>query len=407
MIGLDSVGFLLLMLTLLAALPVCVVTLQLAAALFRHTEDVGDVAAVRSSRGALVVLMPAHNEAVGIADAIAAVRAQLCANDRLLIVADNCTDATASIARAAGAEVCERIDSVRRGKGYALDHGVRWLEQDQRDPPAFVAIVDADCIVEPHALERLAQRCMSSGGPVQALYLMQAPQGASLSLRVAEFAWLIKNELRPTGSAALGGPCQLMGTGMVFPWAVIRKAPLASGHLVEDMQLGLDLARGGGTPPVFCPQARVISKFPSDVAGAIAQRTRWEHGHLSVIASVGPRLLARALMRGDLKLAAMVLDLMVPPLAALLLGLSVLLAVDFAWWWRSGDQHPVAVAGLALFQLVGVVLASWWRFGRHLVSWRELLSLPLYVAGKIPIYVRVFTRRQVEWVRTKRDDRGR
>jgi hypothetical protein len=192
---------------------------------------------------------------------------------------------------------------------------------------------------------------------------------------------------------------------MAFPWALIRGAPLATGHLVEDMQLGLDLAAAGAAP-LFCPQALVSSVFPADAAGARAQRTRWEHGHLSVIARTGPRLLARALARRDAALAALALDLMVPPLAAFVLALGALLALDVVWWWLAADLRPAATAAAALALVGAGVLAAWWAEARQLVSGRELLGLPWYVAAKIPVYVRLFTKRQVEWVRTKRDDRG-
>jgi cellulose synthase/poly-beta-1,6-N-acetylglucosamine synthase-like glycosyltransferase len=280
---------------------------------------------------------------------------------------------------------------------------VRWLE---RDPPAVVVILDADCIVAPHALERVADRCLATGRPVQALYLMQAPPGAPLGMRVAEFAWIVRNQLRPLGAAILGWPCQLMGTGMAFPWPVLQRAPLASGHLVEDMQLGLDLA-AAGTAPLFCPQARVTSVFPTDAEGARAQRTRWEHGHLSVIAGVGPRMLWRGLVRRDMHLMAMALDLMVPPLASLVLVLALLLVVGAAWWRFFGDSLPFAAAAVALAGVGAAVIAAWHRAGRHIVSGRELLCLPLYVAAKLPMYARLFTKRQVEWVRTRRDGQGR
>ena len=400
----QVIGLVLLLLTALVAVPVCVLFVELAAAALRREtpQNPETTARVEPGRAAFAVLMPAHDEAVGIAAAIEAVRVQLGPRDRLLVVADNCRDATAAIARTAGAEVTERNDALRRGKGYALDHGVRWLE---RSPPAVVVIVDADCIVAPGALALLAQRCVATTRPVQALYLMHALPGSGLGLRVAAFAWVVKNKLRPIGGAALGWPCQLLGTGMAFPWALIVNAPLASGHLVEDMELGIALARAGAAP-VFCPQAFVSSVFPSDAAGALAQRTRWEHGHLSVLASTGPRLLAQALMRRDGALVALSLDLMVPPLAALALALGAALMFGAAWWGLASDVRPFALAVFA-FTLFGAgVTMAWWRGGRHLVSLRELLALPLYVAAKIPMYVRLFTKRQVEWVRTKRDDTG-
>jgi cellulose synthase/poly-beta-1,6-N-acetylglucosamine synthase-like glycosyltransferase len=397
----EAVGLALLLLTLLAAVPAGLFCTQVLAGVRSARRAERHPVETEGSRPPFAVLMPAHDEAVGIGAAIAAVLAQMRGADRLLVVADTCTDATAAVARAAGAEVTERTDPHRRGKGYALDHGVRWLE---RAPPSVVVIVDADCIVGEQALERLVQRSLATRRPVQALYLMHALPGAPLGQRIAEFAWRVKNRLRPLGSAAFGWPCQLMGTGMAFPWALIQSAPLATGHLVEDMQLGLDLA-AAGTPPLFCPQALVTSVFPSDAQGAQSQRTRWEHGHLSVLASVGPRLLGQALKRREPALAAMALDLMIPPLAALVMGVSLLLGIDATWWGWASDMRAFSVSALAMLALVVGVMTAWWSDGRRSISPRELLGLPGYIAAKIPVYVRLFTKRQIEWVRTKRDDR--
>jgi cellulose synthase/poly-beta-1,6-N-acetylglucosamine synthase-like glycosyltransferase len=392
----------LLLLALVAVLPAVILFAEVAAAVSRPPRSApGASAGARTAR--LAVLMPAHDEAAGIAATIGSVLPQLGPRDRLVVVADNCADDTAGLARAAGAEVLERHDPQRRGKGYALDFGVRWLE---RDAPELVVMVDADCLLASQALERLATRCVSSARPVQALYLMNAPSGASMGQRIAAFAWLVKNKLRPLGAAAFGWPCQLMGTGMAFPWPLIREAHLASSHLVEDMQLGLDLAEAGAAP-LFCPDALVTSTFPLDRDGSRSQRTRWEHGHLSVIAGVAPRLLGRALARRDGLLAAMVLDLIVPPLAALVLLTVALGLLEGVWWVLGGSAWPLVLSTAGLGLLVVAVALAWRREGRAIVSLPELLGLPLYVAGKIPLYLRLLTRRQVEWVRTKRDERSR
>src|SRR5262249_28274109 len=147
---------------------------------------------------------------------------QLAPGDRVLVVADNCADDTAAVAAAAGAEVVQRRDPMCRGKGYALDFGVRHLAQD---PPDVVIVVDADCAVAPGALARLASECSAGGRPVQALYLMHAPPGAGLRTRIAAFAWIVKNKVRPLGGQRAGWPCLLMGTGMAFGWMQLAGAP--------------------------------------------------------------------------------------------------------------------------------------------------------------------------------------
>lgn len=395
---LAAIELLSLTLAVTSLVPSSVLLVQIAFAL--RVSSIPLVGALRCAPDArFAVLMPAHDEAAGIAPPIRAVLAQLRARDRLLVVADNCSDDTASVARALGAEVTERFDATRRGKGFALDHGVRRLAAD---PPDAVIVVDADCVIGPNALERLVEASLRLGRPVQALYLMRTPASSPLSTRIAAFAWAVRNQLRPAGADAMGWPCQLMGTGMVFPWELLRAAPLASGNLVEDLQLGLDLA-SKGRPPKFCADVSVSSEFPSDAAGMRAQRTRWEHGHLSIMGGALPRHVWRAVRTRNGPLLAMALDLAVPPLAALVLLLGVLLASCATLWLAGGSFWPFAVAGLSMTLLTAGVLVAWAGHARHLISGGELLALPWYVIRKIPLYVQLFTRRQVEWVRTKRN----
>ncbi len=351
------------------------------------------------ARPSIAVLMPAHDEAGGIADSIRVLLSQLGPKDRLLVVADNCGDETAAVARASGAEVTIRVDPARRGKGYALDHGLRHLAAA---PPEIVVIVDADCIVAANALDLLTRECARAQRPVQALYLMHAPAGAGLRQRIAEFAWSVRNRVRPLGSHRLGFPCQLMGTGMAFPWPLICTASLASGSIVEDMQLGLDLA-AGGVPPRFCPAALVTSTFPQTSEGSLAQRTRWEHGHLAMIGSNAVPLLWRGLAQRRLDLVAMALDLCVPPLAALVLLMTGLALAGALLAAFGGALLPLALAVVGLMLTMLATALAWQQVGRPILSWLELLSAPGYALAKIPIYLRVVTARQRDWIRTRRD----
>ena len=350
-------------------------------------------------RPKVAVLMPAHDEATGIRQSLENLRPQLLPGDRLVVVADNCSDDTAAIAAAAGAEVIERRDPTRRGKGFALDFGVRHLE---RSPPEVVIIADADCSFSAGSIDILARECLTRGRPIQGLYLMQSPEGAGTRTRVAQFAWLVKNLVRPTGYLALALPCHLMGTGMAFPWACIRSAQLATGHIVEDMQLGLDLARAGEAAH-FCPDVLITSFFPQTDDGIRSQRTRWEHGHLGLIVAEAPRLLLSGLRNANVGAIALALDLMVPPLAlfVMLAGLNVIL--DGAFALLGGRSAPLALASATLALLGISVLLAWVRYGQHIISLYDLASAPVYALRKVPIYIGFLLSRQLDWVRSKRD----
>jgi cellulose synthase/poly-beta-1,6-N-acetylglucosamine synthase-like glycosyltransferase len=138
---LALINLLLVVFALVLLVPAGVLLLQMLSAWPMRTAAADVAGLLPSPRPRLAVLMPAHNESAGIVPAIEAVNEQLQPGDRLLVVADNCSDDTARVAAAAGAQVAERTDPQCRGKGYALDFGVRRLEAD---PPEVVVIIDAD-----------------------------------------------------------------------------------------------------------------------------------------------------------------------------------------------------------------------------------------------------------------------
>ncbi len=386
---------LLCLLALAALLPVSVLFVQVLMALpaYRPREM------PTGRRPTVAIVIPAHNEALVIGDTLSTITPQLVTGDRLLVVADNCSDDTARIAAEAGAEVLERTDRERRGKGYALDFGVRHLE---RNPPEVVLIIDADCEVEGGAIERLARLCLETDRPVQGLDLMHSRGGAGVKTRIAEFAWVLKNQVRPLGYHRLGLPCQLMGTGMAFPWSGISTAALASGHIVEDLMLGINLTRSG-KPPLFCPEAIVASFFPGSAEGLQGQRTRWEHGHLGMILGAVPRLFGEAIAHGNVKLMALVFDLCVPPLALLMALILAVFAGSAVFLVATNLTLPLWLATASLVILGFSVLLTWVRYGREVISLSSLAYAPIYALWKIPLYLRFLVKRQVEWVRSRRD----
>src|ERR1700733_695431 len=125
----------------------------------------------------VAVIVPAHNESVGISPTIEDIKRQLSPGDRLLVIADNCSDDTAAVAAAAGAEVIARDDLEKIGKGYALGFGVSHLSID---PPDFAVFIDADCRLQSDAIGRLREICSELQRPVQACFLMKAAENSPI-----------------------------------------------------------------------------------------------------------------------------------------------------------------------------------------------------------------------------------
>jgi cellulose synthase/poly-beta-1,6-N-acetylglucosamine synthase-like glycosyltransferase len=353
----------------------------------------------QTTRARVGVLIPAHDEEVALPAMVPNVRRQLRVGDRLLVVADNCSDDTAVLAERLGAEVTVRTDPARRGKGFALDHGVRHFAVDA---PEIVIVIDADCAVSDFAIDRLAETCLGMNRPVQALYLMLSGPGASQVTRLREFAWRVKNEIRPRGLRSLGLPCHLMGTGMAFPWELIARANLATGALVEDLKLGLELAAEGSSP-TFCPAAVVTSEFPATDEGSRTQQRRWEQGHLGVIAGEIPRLLLSAIRRRNRDLLVLALDAAVPPLSLLAMMVFSFLVLG-AGAWRLGMGSAAFVISLTAF--LGLIVATsvcWLKVGQDLLPPSSAFTIAGAFFRKLPFYWRILIRRdRGGWIRTDR-----
>jgi hypothetical protein len=347
----------------------------------------------------IAVLIPAHNESSGIIDTLNSIKPQLKSADRLLVVADNCSDDTANVVLDNGVEVIERNDLKNRGKGFALDFGIRHLS---KNPVEVVVIIDADCIVEANGLNSIAKYALQHARPVQSVYLMYA-KAPNLKSKIAEFAWCVKNLVRPLGYARLGLPCQLMGTGMAFPWSTISNTDLANGNIVEDMKLGIDLCIAG-TSPLFYSNTKVISYFPLASEVQSGQRTRWEHGHLAMILSEAPRLFTQGIAKGDKNLLAMAFDLSVPPLAllvTLLFGYAAATGIVLMLYDAGYFAFQVALFGCVLLSVA--IAIAWSGWGRNIIPFSSMLLVPVYVISKIPHYAKFIFKRQKSWNKTERD----
>lgn len=353
-------------------------------------------------RPALAVVVPAHDEELVIGATARSLLAQLAPADRLLVVADNCTDQTAALARDAGAAVVERSDAARRGKGYALAHAVAYLS---REPPEVMVVVDADCTLDPGSLDHLAGQAAASGRPTQARNVVVPSEDAGSLDTLAAFAFLVKNVVRPSGLARLGLPCALTGTGMALPWPTVQGAALETGALAEDLQVGVDLALAGYLP-LFCREALVTSPMPAQRAARDSQHRRWEHGHLATLLSRVPRLLGAAARQRRPALLAVALDLCVPPLSLLVLAWMAAGAAALTLGTLGGSWVPAALLGVAGSLLLLAIALAWVSQGRRVLPLSTLLVAPFYMLRKVPLYASFFTgRRQREWVRTARERR--
>lgn len=356
--------------------------------------------------GRLCVLVPAHDEAAGIAQTLAALEAVSAPGTEILVVADNCRDDTAAIARAAGAEVVERHDPSRRGKGYALACGRDHLAGRPGGPPDVVVVLDADCRLLPASLERLGATALAEEVPVQAVNLILADLSAPPMVQISSFAMVVKNLYRSRGMQRLGGAALLTGTGMAFPWKHIAAADLATGALAEDLALGIELTRKGHVPQLV-PEAGVRSPAAA-MKDALAQRRRWEHGFLDSVRAQALPLVLGGMRRRSLAEVLLGLHLLVPPLAMLVLISALFLVPAVLATLLGGTRGPLILMTIALALAALAITLAWVGEGRRYLRLSAVARAPLYILWKLPIYVGFLRNSRAEWQRTPRPaDNGR
>ena len=345
----------------------------------------------------VVVVIPAHDEALAIADTVQSVFLASPSPPLVLVVADNCSDETAELARAAGAIVVERNDPARRGKGHALAFARDSLAEA---PPAAVFILDADCRIQRGSPALAAGEAIARGEPVQSRNLLSAPADAPPLVRLSNFAFLLKNLVRARGTYRLGGGVTLFGTGMAFPWSVFAGADLATSEAVEDLKLSVELAMEG--KKVHLSEATQVTSPAASAAGTVGQRRRWEHGFLANASKTALPLLMNGARLRSRHLAVLGAHLLVPPLALLFLvsSFGLLLAlVGILWGLTPG---PAIVLLVGLICAVAAVTLAWYREGRLILGAQVFLRAPVYILWKMPLYIGFFFARQTDWNRTER-----
>ena len=352
-----------------------------------------------STRWRFDIVVPAHDEEAGLGATLASLQALDYPREqlRIVVVADNCTDRTAAIARAAGVTVLERVNDTLRGKGYALAHAFAWSAADQFADA--VVVIDADSTVSTGFLREMAAQLEAGADAVQADYRVRNAE-ASWRTQLMELAFTLHHTVRSLGRARLGESCGLRGNGMTFRHTTLARVPYAAFSVVEDIEYGIMLGMAG-VRVAYAPDAEVRGDMPeSGGEAARTQRERWEVGRRALRAKwTGP--LWRVAWRPQPYAADLLADLLVPPLAVV--GVTVLAGLVLA--------AVAAIAGVSQWGLVPWVLSSLALVvyivqgirltGNPAAAVRALLRAPIYVVWKL-LGRRGRAAEQGEWVRTAR-----
>ena len=342
------------------------------------------------------VLVPAHDEETGIARTIQAAQRLIYPPElfRVLVLADNCADRTAQVAREAGAQVIERRDPLLPGKGEAICWAVaKHLAADEA-----LVIVDADSQPAPDYLQWMNRALDLGYGAAQGFNGAANAEASSLAA-LAAITGGMKNGLHYAGKAAAGLPAPLMN-GLTISAATLRDHPWRAFSVAEDFETYLRLV-DEGVAIRFVPQAKILSQKVGDFRAAATQKKRWSGGQSKLALQVALPMALRALKQRSLVRLDAALELLLPgyaPTTALLALVATLGLVLFPH--RAHPSTGFALTGLLLMAAqfaVGLTLVCWtWKtFGALLLS-------PIYIVWKLSLSLAALVRRPTAWRRAAR-----
>lgn len=346
------------------------------------------------------IIIPAHNEAAGIAAVVQSARAIDWPPDqfRVVVVADNCADATAEVAAAAGAQVLVRQDAQLRGKGYAV--ALAFDDSRKRDWAEAVVVVDADSRISANLLEAIAARMEHGEQAVQVHYGVSNIH-ASWRTRLMAIAMAAFHRVRSRGRERLGLSCGIRGNGWALTHALLQRVPYASFSLTEDIEYGIELGMRG-VRVAYADEADCDGEMVSREKDARSQRRRWEQGRAALLREKTLPLLKHAVRTRSLVCFDLALDLLVLPLSYVVLTALTLAATAWLlapagtgagpWFWTGA----LSCAALVLY-----VLRGWQLSGSGLQGLLDLLRAPFFLLWKLLLMFR--SRRTSEWVRTNRE----
>ena len=343
------------------------------------------------------VLIAARNEEAVIGKLIDSIKAQSYP-DRLVkifVAADNCTDATAEAARSHGAEVYERYDMTRRGKGYALDFLLREIKLRGHGRFDGYIVLDADNVLDRDFILHMNET-FSAGHDIVTCYRSSKNYGDNWISAGYALWFLRESRYLNSARARLGSSCGVSGTGFLFSQAVLD----AQGggwpfHLLtEDIEFTIDNVTRG-MKVGYCPDAIAYDEQPISFRQSWAQRLRWSRGYLQVFKKYG-RALISGTFSGSFSCYDMAMSIMP---AAVLTGLSIVVNLGAALvnvlyyheWGVLGVSALQTLVNLylTLFIIGAITTATEWK-SIHCEPAKKIFyvfTFPLFMLSYVPIVI--------------------
>lgn len=257
------------------------------------------------------IVVAAHNEEQVIGQLVENLHVLNYPNELydIFVVADNCNDKTAQIARNAGANVHERFNLEERGKGFAMEWMFAKLFRLERKYDGVV-IFDADNLVHPDFLLEMNNRLCKGERVIQGYLDAKNPNDTWIAGTFAISFWVV-NHIWHLAKYNIGLSSVLGGTGMCIASEVLEEHGWGATCLTEDMEFTMK-ALLKGIPTTWAHDAIVYDEKPLTFKQAWNQRKRWAQGHFDVAGRYIPQLLVEGIKQQNVRLLDGIIHLIQP-----------------------------------------------------------------------------------------------
>ena len=229
-----------------------------------------------------MAIIPAHNEETVVANLIESLKNQNYNKDLydIYVIADNCTDNTAKVAKQAGAIVYERFDETKKTKGYALNWFLQQKIKEDAPYDAFF-VFDADNIVDTNFIKNMNKKLCQGEDVVQGYRDIKNPSDNWITAGYALFYWTM-HRFYHLARYNLGLSPLLNGTGFMVRFDVVKPKGWDTITLTEDIEFSLKRIIAGKKLG-WATDAIVYDEQPTGFKQSWSQRSRWTVGHMQCI----------------------------------------------------------------------------------------------------------------------------
>lgn len=345
-----------------------------------------------------MAIISARNEEKVIANVIESIKNQSYKNIDIYVIADNCNDKTAEIAKSHGAIVYERYNSTKKSKGYALEWFFEKTLLDCLDKYDAFCIFDADNIVSKNFFKKMNDKLCKGEKIVQGYRDILNPDESWVSASYAIFYWTM-NRCYHYARYKLGLSPLINGTGFMVSMDILKeKNGWHSDTLTEDIEFSIENIIAHHKVG-WAQDAIVYDEQPTKFTQSCRQRLRWSVGHIQCF----QKFFYNFLMQD--KLDATIIDTFIYTLGMPTMLLSIVITlIDFIKVIFFSEFNYLTLVGGLKFTIFTILITMLQATIITLVEkksikkvWKGIATYPIFLVSWYVINVFAFFSKNLEW----------